>query len=248
MKSLHVFLTSVTDKTFCQTLTKKKSRCEKYQRMWKIFPMLILRMPGERRMRHATLSLCHFVSKKTFLCHFWATRERKRRGNLLPGGLPVYISHLTYCKFYINISHRGDLTEASIESSTNYHSLKCTYTNAQNTHTYCMYSTSMPPADLHRPPVRTDNKSMPIPACISYLVGTRLPLTFTYLTLKFGLILTDNISAKHFLKSVLLANFSQAGQKIWLCVFCFICVNKTQIRVWKWEKMKMRKKKSQRTL
>lgn len=37
-----------------------------------------------------------------------------------------------------------------------------------------MYSTSMPSAALYRLLVRSDNKSMPTPACISYLVGTGL--------------------------------------------------------------------------
>lgn len=132
MISLHTFLSTVTEKTFSQTVTKQKPGVLTLKKS-KSFQC---QFENARQMENET---CHhvpapFVFKKTFLCHCWTTRERKRRGNQLPGGNPVYISHLTDCKCYINISHWVDWTQASVESSTNYHSRKCTYTNAQKTH------------------------------------------------------------------------------------------------------------------
>lgn len=176
MKSLHTFVPTVTEKMFSKTV-KAKARC--YNLIKTISRLFQCQFENAREMENETW---HPVPEpfSFFLFHCWATREWKRRGNQLPGGNSVYISHLTYCKCYINISHWVDLTQASVESSTNYHSRKRTNTQ-KHTHTVCIYSTSMPPADLHRPPVRTDN-SMPTPACISYLVGTGLLTSYFHNT------------------------------------------------------------------
>lgn len=59
------FETSVTEMMFSQTETKKKSRREKKKKSKGVkifFPNVgFLRMPGERRVRRATLSLHHFI-------------------------------------------------------------------------------------------------------------------------------------------------------------------------------------------
>ncbi len=125
---------------------------------------------------------------------------------------PAYISHLTPCKCYINVSQsrfHWSISRKAPQTATRSN----VHTNTQK-HAYCMFSNSRSPAALHRPQVRTDYISMPAPTCISYLVGTGLLLSFTYLTLQLGLILTNHKRAKHFQKvSCLLAYFSQAGQK-----------------------------------
>lgn len=107
VKSLHVFFFNLCD--WNDVLPNRKLRTnpdvkKNIKRCEDFFPMSVF-----ENARWTENETCHLVStpfhfkKTTFLCHRWATRERNRRGNQLPGGLPVYISHLTYCKCYNNI-------------------------------------------------------------------------------------------------------------------------------------------------
>lgn len=68
MKSLHVFISTLAEKIFSQTVTKQNPGVKKIKRRLD-FSNVDLRMPGEWRLRHATLSLHQFVLKKPFLCH-----------------------------------------------------------------------------------------------------------------------------------------------------------------------------------
>lgn len=76
------------------------------------------------------------------------------------------------------------------------------------THTYCMNSAS------RRPLARTDNNSMPTPACVSYLVGTGLlPSYFHILTVEFFFFISTYNKRR---VSLYWHIFRQAGHKIWL--------------------------------